>query len=80
MIVGINQKVKARLTDFGRKILREQWESLQEYYASLPEYVPITEDDEGWSEWQLWELMEQFGPHINFGNVEQPIIDIKVEQ
>jgi len=56
MEFNINESVKVRLTKLGRKIINE------DEYAIIP-----SEDEEGWSEWQLWVLMQTFGPHMGNG-------------
>lgn len=56
--ININKSVCIKLTDHGKSIIRRsQWFS-----------VP-PEDDDGWSEWQLWCVMEVFGKHITIGSV-----------
>lgn len=54
---NINNVVKVKLTDLGRKILA----------ADTHRYIVLKEDRAGWSEWQLWELMQVFGPHLYMG-------------
>lgn len=71
---NINHNIKVKLTDLGRKILEEHHTAL---YAAvkfdpIPPYVPVKEDEDGWSEWQLWVLMEQLGPHCHIGCDEPP--------
>jgi len=61
---NINQTVRVKLTEHGRRIHRQ----FRELNARLPlkgtfKYTPPKEDEEGWSRWQLWELMERFGEH-----------------
>lgn len=63
---NINYYVRVKLTDHGRKLHRQQY---RELYNQLPitamtPYTPPKEDDEGWSKWQLWDLMQRFGPYI----------------
>lgn len=63
---NINEYVRVRLTDRGRKLHRKQHD---EIYASVgakisPEYRPPTEDKDGWSRWQLWYLMMLFGDDV----------------
>jgi len=55
MKINVNDPVKVQLTDYGRKIL------LKNHYP-MPK-----EDDDGWSEWQLWVLMEQLGQYCHNG-------------
>jgi len=56
MDININDIVKVRLNDAGRKILKNE-----------PYVLARIEDKDGWSEWQLWELMRIFGPHLSLG-------------
>jgi hypothetical protein len=65
---NINDTVRVRLTDYGRAVLRDDWQSTTNIYYARPEqrairgeYKPPKEDEHGWSEWQLWALMEAFG-------------------
>ena len=55
MKFNINNLVKVKLTDQGKRILGN-------IPLSLPE-----EDESGWSEWQLWHLMSVFGNDIYNG-------------
>jgi hypothetical protein len=64
MRFNINDRVRVKLTDLGRKIHRENWEPIVAPRA----YHPRDEDKDGWSEWQMWELMNMFGPHLANGS------------
>lgn len=55
MILNINENVFVRLTDHGRDILRKNG-------VEVP-----PEDAKGYSRWQLWCLMQEFGPYIGMG-------------
>jgi len=61
MKFNINDKVKVKLTDAGRDELRAQYEDLQQICTSLRPYQEPVEDEQGYSEWQLWHLMSTFG-------------------
>lgn len=78
---NINQYVKVRLTDHGRKILRDNYEGLKAYCGgSLRfEYRPPDEDKSGWSKWQAWRLMEEFGPHIGVSSKHPFDLNILIE-
>lgn len=69
MKFNINEKVRVKLTDHGRAVHAADndafWSSIQ--HPSPPPYTPPKEDAEGWSEWQLWTLMEAFGKHTHIG-------------
>lgn len=60
--VNLNDKVWVRLTAEGRRRLREQHNALVRALPGLklPEYTPPVEIN-GWSEWQLWDLMHRLG-------------------
>lgn len=73
MPFNINDYVRVRLTDFGRKVHRERFRKLNAQiplYADL-KYTPPKEDENGWSEWQMWCLIDTFGEHVGLCK-EQP--------
>lgn len=61
--IDIDDFVWVRLTDEGRRVLREQHDALERAVPSwVPnEYIAPTEDADGWSRWPLWELMHKLG-------------------
>jgi hypothetical protein len=64
MKFNVNDEVRVKLTSFGRSIHRLQWEAREQSVRELlGAYEPPIEDSEGWSTWQLWELMHSFGAH-----------------
>jgi len=65
---NINNWVRVKLTDAGRVIHRQAHEE-QMKLLSRPDdkYTPPKEDVDGWSLWQLWRLMQLFGPHMTTG-------------
>jgi hypothetical protein len=70
MKFNINHEVKVKLTDYGRKIHKQQWDDLVNTYPSVTmKYTPPKEDRNGWSKWQLWQLMYTFGECIYNGAV-----------
>jgi hypothetical protein len=68
MRFNVNDRVRVRLNDKGRAIHRGQFDDMKRCFPrlSIP-YTPPKEDADGWSEWQLWVLMEIFGQHMNTG-------------
>ena len=66
---NINSIVKVKLTDYGRKVLEIQhneiWNSLGRLHQ-FP-YIPKAEDENGFVEFQLWELMAELGKECSFG-------------
>ncbi len=71
MEFNINNKVRVRITAIGKQLLRKNWLDVHaEIWAKGGvgyEYREPEEDAEGWSEWQMWELMKAFGPHLHLG-------------
>ena len=70
MDFNINDKVRVKLNDFGREALARQH---IEFWARTGrpapyDYTPPKEDTEGWSEWQLWALMQDLGHLLQLGS------------
>lgn len=66
MKFNINDYVKVKLNESGLEILRKQHEELQQMFPSMnkEEFVPPKTDENGYTKFQLWVLMERFGPEI----------------
>lgn len=64
---NLNDYVRVRVVQRGFEILREQ----DRVYRLRPGIAPRRQHEQeqngGWSEWQLWDLMSTFGPHISLG-------------
>ena len=76
---NINSTVKVKLTDYGKKLHKQTWSSiLAGTDIKLPKLI---EDDAGYSEWQLWELMAFFGNNLYLGNQHLPFeTDILIDE
>ena len=61
---NINKTVWAKVTKVGHELHKQDHARL---LGSVTEYTPIKEDADGWSEWQLWCLMQAFGAHLHIG-------------
>lgn len=71
MKVNINGMVRVRLTDLGRKTLAILRAQENEHLAAAGSRVRISlavAEVDGWSEWQLWELMAKFGEFCGNGS------------
>jgi len=70
MKFNINDEVRIKLTDEGRERHRAQHDALMNRIPASArfDYRPPVEDSEGWSKWQLWVVMETFGPHTHLGS------------
>jgi hypothetical protein len=64
MRFNINDKVRVKLTDHGRAVMAANHAELLESLPKLPAFALPKEDADGWSEWQLWHLMSEFGQHM----------------
>ena len=70
MDFNINDKVRVKLTDFGRQALELDHSQFWANTTGRPApytYTPPKEDAGGWSEWQLWHLMQDLGRHCRIG-------------
>lgn len=68
MKFNINECVRVRLTKTGKNILRKQFDSAHERMPHVfKEFALPKEDEQGFSEWQMWRLFETFGEHIYLG-------------
>ena len=58
---NINETVKVRLTEYGKKLHKQQWEDFWSSIGRLKEnpYEPPEEDENGYVKFQMWDLMEK---------------------
>ena len=81
MKINLNDKIKVKLTTYGqnihldyyRDILEKYSTDIFEKYPSLRQVLKI--DQDGYTEYQLWEFINIFGDHICMGaqNVIEPL-------
>lgn len=74
---NLNAYVRVKLTEHGREMLRQRADYINKALHdrgcdARVEYDDIAEDADGWSEWQLWDLMHKFGDHVSHGTVHMP--------
>jgi hypothetical protein len=65
--LNLNDLIQVRLTNRGHEILK---------YNSLSNnkiYEPRKKDKDGWTTFQLWEIMFLFGEEMYLGNENMPI-------
>lgn len=60
MEMNINEEVWVRLTQGGKKVYRKHFERLGMKPIPRKEIL-------GWSNFQMWDLMNIFGPHLHMG-------------
>lgn len=65
---NMNDYVRVKLTAEGKAMLAREAAELRRSHPKVTwSYIPPLEDEEGYSKWQLWKLMSEFGPHIHLG-------------
>lgn len=81
MRYNFNDYIRVKLTDMGREIHRRNHQALRSMMppdaAETFPYRPPNEDADGWSEWQGWHLMREFGPWMRMCN--EPPFELTVE-
>jgi hypothetical protein len=72
--INCNEDVYVRLTAQGRECVKSHFENMDLPSDIKKEnFVSYTQaDDEGWSKFQLWNLMKIFGSLMYMGSVTQP--------
>lgn len=66
---NINHYVYVRLTPHGKECLRKNYDELRASFGKeLPfEFKLPKEDSEGWSKWQMHDLMDELGRYVGMG-------------
>ncbi len=81
MKFNFNDCIRVRLTDEGRRIHRANHEALLSCLpakaAQAMAYRPPVEDADGWSRWQGWSLMQEFGAWMRL--TREPPFELTVE-
>ena len=67
MKFNINDYVKVKLTEKGLRTLKKQHEELKRKAPSIGEYREPKIDREGYTKFQLWDLMSHFGTECSLG-------------
>jgi len=80
MRFNINEEVKVRLTVAGHQVYEKHTIArnveLRKYGIRINLGEEHPEDTNGWSRWQMWELMTIFGPHMGVGSI--PMFDTEI--
>ena len=83
MEINMNDTVYVKLTDRGREIMRK---NIEEMNNSLPEgavkfpFKTKREDEDGWSEWQLWCLFQEFGEYVSMVKENPFDLNIRIKE
>jgi hypothetical protein len=67
MKFNINHDVKVKLNYSGRQELRRRHDELKRISPKVPDFKDRTSDDEGYTKFQMWDLMSTFGPLLELG-------------
>lgn len=65
---NVNCYMAAKLTDHGKDIYYHQWDELNKFHGKeviKPTYPEV--DENGYTEFQWWDFMRIFGPHMFCG-------------
>jgi len=76
-VLNVNSTVRVKLTDHGRAVHAKDHADCWGSAGVIRPYTPPKEDAEGWSRWQLWVLMQTFGPHTYLGG--RPCFEADIE-
>lgn len=68
--INVNYRIRVKLTELGKQVLRDKHAAFLREYPQLAKhyadgYDPTHPDDDGWYTSQMWQLMEDFGPHFS---------------
>ena len=65
---NVNDYVWVKLTPVGLKILERNFYELRRAFPNLPkQFTPPLMDDEGYTKYQMWSLMNDFGNYMVMG-------------
>lgn len=79
---NVNDNVRVKLTPLGHKILLDDYLTMMLSYSEANRPFPYRapkEDAEGWSTWQMWHLIQAFGPHVSMGRKNPFETNIQIE-
>ena len=76
MKINLNESVKVKLTDWGKEIFYHQYDRVNKVVGrEVCKPIYPKEDENGYTEFQLWCFMELYGEHIGITlpNVIEPL-------
>ena len=71
--INLNQKVKVKITPWGKNYLRRRHKGIFGNIEGHPKFKLPDEDAEGYSVWQLWYLTGQIGGALQYPTLTPPI-------
>lgn len=73
---NINHQVKVKVTDYGYDVWLEYSNQFAKYSPTYPiitiEELKANQDEDGYTEFQMWDMMSIFGPKMKMG-LKNPI-------
>ncbi|MEH2277858.1 MAG: hypothetical protein V7K40_24500 [Nostoc sp.] len=73
MKINLNQKVKVKVTSVGKSHFIHRHKDLFGDSSYAPKFQFLQEDEEGYSVWQLWDLIGHFGEALQLLTLHPPI-------
>jgi len=67
MLFNINEFIKVKLTPKGIAVLKERHRNLQRKFPKIGPFRMPQIDADGYTEYQMWDLMNTFGESIGLG-------------
>lgn len=77
--MNLNDTVWVQLTTFGFVVLCERWANVPGLNMTIADVKNHHRMKNGWYEFQLWDLMNLFGPHMKMGFNDMPIKNNRIE-
>lgn len=69
--INLNETVKVKLTQFGKDIYMHQYDEVANKYPFLKISHPeIKVDENGYTDFTLWQFMNLYGPYMVIGEPE----------
>ena len=78
MKFNINNHVKVKLTVAGIVAMEKDHAVMKAMYPKYPDFQMPRIDEKGYTEFQMWVLMETFGKHMTWGGPEPFEMDIQI--
>lgn len=65
--INLNDFIKVKLTETGKDIFNHRFDELNEKLKKQAyKNMPLKEDENGYTEFQLWDFMQIYGSHMYF--------------
>lgn len=77
-MMNINDTVYVRLTPIGFARLVENHAKFFDGHRCMPEFTPPPTSPDGWTKFQMWTLMSEFGPHLHNGMIGSFFVDNEI--